>query len=188
MPSGSSAVPANSTPDSNVSPGRGAHQRLGQIGLDAETLCPPGGFGSEPGVVAGQAGVPVTVVDPTAGNTVHAGGELPPAPDGRVAAHQEQATARLSADRGDVTHQHHGGRRPHDPAVQVHPSAPPVSSAAARRAKYRPSMVSTAMDCRKASERVSAVSIGQQAGRDHLPLGQHQAMAETRAGSPRRDG
>ena len=66
-------------------PGGRAHQGLGQVGLDAETLCPPGGFGSVPGPDTGQSGVPVAFVHAAAGKHRHTGGEL----HRRMATHQE---------------------------------------------------------------------------------------------------
>ena len=82
MPSGSSAGPGEQHAGLlERLAGRGAHQRLGQVGVDAEPLRPPRRLGAVPGDV----GVAVAVVDAAAGEHHHAGDEL----HRRVPAHQE---------------------------------------------------------------------------------------------------
>lgn len=79
-------------------PGRGTHQRRGELRVHAEPLGPPVLVGSVPGDVSGA----VPVVDPAARKHHHAGDEL----HGRMPAHQENLEALTDAV-GLVPDQHH---------------------------------------------------------------------------------
>src|SRR6202035_2440159 len=129
----------------------GAHERLGQLVVGAETLRPPRRRRSRPGDV----GVAVAVLDPAAGKHHRSRGEF----HCGVAPHQENGNAGWVFS--EFAHQHYGRGRPgrqRDVRVVSHKRLRWAARVRMRRAKYRPSITSTAIDWPNAAERLSPVS------------------------------
>ena len=126
------------------------HARAPRPGRTRFRLCPPGGFGPEPGVVGHQARLAVPVVDAAAGNTVM------PAANSMAAWRRMGKTSRLSTwvSRTSITVA--AGRTASGSGSVICASG--VRPRFGRGGRRNGRRWCPAMDCRNASDRVSAVS------------------------------